>query len=363
MTPPLERSNWITSFLHTLLSFDFSRLSKFSGMRIGVFVITPLCIGLILHRLPEAIFATIGTMNISMVEGRRPEWATDAILILVSIIYALVFTIGILFSTIDPLAIPLYALALFIISYTGVYPKAVNIALVCSVVLSIGIGLPGHSISGASESFLLYVIGALWGVLGVTIPLLRSSSKLRATTSSINLHSSTLAYQEMFKPLLSNLSLRSESFRFSISFAITGAIGLLIAVNLGLTKASWVLITICILFLRTEISTTFTLTLMRIIGTIGGAIIGLVITTYVHNQWLLLSFLFILASVYFAVRHVNYTLATLFITSLILVLLNILNSGQTSLPQARVLDTLIGAALALFGQFLVWTGSYWKRQE
>jgi hypothetical protein len=327
-------------------------------------VITPLSIGLILHRLPETIFATIGTMNISMVEGRRPEWATDKILILVSVIYGLAFTIGILISTTDSLAIPLYALALFIISYAGVYPKAVNIALVCSVVLSIGIGLPGYSIGGASESFLLYIIGALWGVLGVTIPLLRSSSKVRAAiTSSVNLHSSILAYEEMFKPVLSNLSLRSESFRFSISFAITGAIGLLIAVNLGLTKASWVVITICILFLRTEISTTFTLTFMRIIGTIGGAIIGLAITTYVHNQWLLLSFLFILASAYFAVRHVNYALASLFITSSILVLLNILSAGQTSLPQARVLDTLIGAALALFGQFLVWTGSYWKRQE
>jgi hypothetical protein len=340
---------------------DVSLLSKYSGLRIGLFVITPLLIGLILHHVSEAIFATLGTMNVIMVEGRRPDWATDEILVLVSIIYASVFTIGILISTTGLLLVPLYALGLFMISYIGVYPRAVNIALVCSVVFSIGIGLPPHTISGIAESFLLYFVGALWGVLGVTIPFLSSRSKPKATAISTELYHFGVAYREKLKPLLINISLRSESFKFSIFFAVTGAFGLLIALDLGLTKASWVLITICILSLRSEISTTLTFTLMRIIGTIGGVIIGSVITTNVHNQWLLLSFLFVLASVYFAVRYTNYVLASLLITSLILVLLNILSPGQTSLPQARLLDTLIGAALALLGQFLIWTGHYWNR--
>ena len=57
---------------------------------------------------------------------------------------------------------------------------------------------------------------------------------------------------------------------------------------------------------------------MRIIGTIFGAAIGYEITKHVHNQSLLLFFLFLLASVYFVVRNTNYALTTLFLTPFIL---------------------------------------------
>jgi hypothetical protein len=359
---PFKGKAWPRDLLHSLTSFDVGQFTVISGVRIGLFVITPLVIGLFLNRIPEAIFATLGTMTVSMVEGQRPEWATNNILILVCVSYASAFAAGIVVSTTGFLVIPLYALGLFIISYTGVYPKVVNISLVCSIVFSIGIGLPGPSISDAGEEFLLYFVGGLWALLGVVIPLLHSTSKPKPAAVSVPLHHPGFTYREKLTPLLSNLSVRSQPFRFSIVFSLIGAIGLLIAVDLGLTKASWVLITICVLFLRSEISTTFSFSTMRIIGTIFGAAIGSVITTYVHNQTLLLLFLFLFASMYFAVRNINYALTTLFLTPFILVLLNILSSGQTSLAQARLLDTLIGVALALCGQLLLWTGSHWKRR-
>jgi Fusaric acid resistance protein-like len=358
---PFKGKTWPRDFLHSLTSFDVGQLTVVSGVRIGLFVITPLVTGLFLNRIPEAIFATLGTMTVSMVEGQRPEWATNNILILVCVIYASGFAVGIVVSTTGFLVIPLYALGLFIISYAGVYPRVVNISSVCSIVFSIGIGLPGPSISVAGEGFLLYFVGGLWALLGVVIPLLHSTSKPKPTTVSVPLHNPGFTYREKLTSLLNNLSVRSQPFRLSVAFSIIGAIGLLIAVDLGLTKASWVLITICVLFLRSEISTTFSFSIMRIIGTIFGAAIGSVITTYVYNQSVLLLFLFLFASVYFAVRNINYAMTTLFLTPFILVLLNILSPGQTALAQARLLDTLIGVALALCGQLLLWTGSRWKR--
>ena len=358
---PFKWKAWPRDFLHSLTSFDVGQITVISGVRIGLFVITPLVIGLFLNRVPEAIFATLGTMTVSMVEGQRPEWATNNILILVCVIYASAFAVGIVISTTGFLVIPLYALGLFIISYTGVYPRAVNISSVCSIVFSIGIGLPSPSISVAGEGFLLYFVGGLWALLGVVIPLLHSNSKPKPTTVSVTLHHPGFTYRAKLTPLLSNLSVRSQPFRLSVAFSIIGAIGLLIAVDLGLTKASWVLITICVLFMRSEISTTFSFSTMRIIGTIFGAAIGYEITKYMHNQSLLLFFLFLLASVYFVVRNTNYALTTLFLTPFILLLLNILNPGQTSLAQARLLDTLIGVALVLCGHLLLWTGSHWKR--
>ncbi|MGC2575730.1 MAG: FUSC family protein [Candidatus Nitrosopolaris sp.] len=206
---------------------------------------------------------------------------------------------------------------------------------------------------------MFYFIGGLWALLGVVIPLLHSTSKPKPTTVSVPLDHPGLTYRERLTPLLSNLSVRSQPFRFSVVFSITGAIGLLTAVDLGLAKASWILITICVLFMRSEILTTFSFSTMRIIGTIFGAAIGSAITAYVHSQSLLLLFLFLFASVYFVVRNTNYALTTLFLTPFILVLLN--SPGQTSLAQTRLLDTLIGVALALCGQLFLWTASYWKR--
>ena len=159
------------------------------------------------------------------------------------------------------------------------------------------------------------------------------------------------------------MSLRSGHFQFAISFAITGAIGLLIAQGLGLIRGYWVLITICVLLLRSDISVTFRFTSMRIIGTIVGAVIGMImIANVIPNIWLLSFILFILASSFFALRNVNYALATLFLTPFVLVLIDILIPGQTLLAQVRILDTLIGAGLALFGVSIVWLLSHLKKQ-
>ena len=91
---------------------------------------------------------------------------------------------------------------------------------------------------------------------------------------------------------------------------------------LGLMRGYWVLITVCVLLLRPHILVTFSFTAMLIIGTIGGAVIGSIIVANVHSIWLLVS-LFVFTSIFYAVKNVNYALAALFLTSFILVFLNI----------------------------------------
>jgi uncharacterized membrane protein YccC len=59
----------------------------------------------------------------------------------------------------------------------------------------------------------------------------------------------------------------------------------------------------------------------------------------------------------FAVRNVNYALATLFLTPFVLILLDILIPDQILLAQTRILDTLIWSMLTLFGVFIIWTFS------
>ena len=157
------------------------------------------------------------------------------------------------------------------------------------------------------------------------------------------------------------MSLQSGHFQFAVSFAVIGAIGLLIAQGLGLMRGYWVLITVCVLLLRSHILVTFSFTAMLIIGTIGGAVIGSMIIANVHNIWLLVT-LFVLTSIFYAIKNVNYALAAFILTPFILVFLNILIPGQTLLAQTRILDTIIGAGLSLLGVFIIWAFSYLKRK-
>jgi hypothetical protein len=376
-------SDWQRNFLRSITSFNLGNLKISAGIRTGVLIIGLLAIGLISNHIRESVLAVLGTINVSLIEIQQPKW-TKMIptLILVSIINAFLFTIGSLIGTTGSyLGVSFFALGLFIISYMGVYPNAVSIVIISSVIFSVGVSLPGINIIPSGERFLLLFSGGLWGTLGAAIIPIIVLAKERSTREAIAATATTIATAtakppysvhhfsfphsiiQVFNPLVSNMSLRSGHFQFAIAFAITGAIGLLIAQGLGLLRGYWVLITICVLLLRSDISVTFSFTSMRIIGTIVGAGVGMIIIANVMHSsiWMLFFIIFILASSFFAVRTVNYALATLFLTPFILVLLDILIPGQALLAQTRILDTLIGAGLTLLGVLIVWMFSYVKK--
>lgn len=378
-------SNWQHNFLQSITSFNLAGLRISVGIRTGIIIMTLLAIGLITNHIREFVLAVFGTINVSLLDIRDQKGLTLILtLIIVSTINAFLFTIGSLIGTTENsyLGVSLFALGLFIISYIGIYSNISSFVIISSTIFSIGVSLPGIDIIPSSERFFLLLLGGIWGTLGsVIIPIIiltiKKPRSIIPTEETITFTTTTIkpsnaphyssifhAISSIFQTLVSNMSIRSGHFQFAISFAITGAIGLLIAHGLGLIRGYWVLITICVLLLRSDISITFSFTFMRIIGTITGAIIGIIIiSNVIPNIWLLFFILFVLASSFFAVRNVNYALATLFLTPFVLVLLDVLIPGQTIFAQIRVLDTIIGAVLALLGIFIVWAFSHLKLQN
>ena len=357
-------ANHLGDFLGNLRRVEFSNLRIFYGLKMGVFMMTLLTIGLVFNH--EAIFATLGTLFIAgtsmlVLEEQRSQRSKINTLMVISVINASTFTIGSVVATTGFLMVPLSALVLFLISYAEVFPD--NIVFIACLTFSVGVGQSVGDSNAIGDRFLLVIVGGLWGILGSIIPTPHSISKPKPKVEYLPIQPPhpKVTYREWLKPLSSNLSWRSESFRFALTFAATGAIGLLIAVDLGLQKQYWVLITICIIFLRANISTIFSFISMRIIGTIAGAAIASVITTYVNIPAVLLSFVFPFATMHLATSRVNYILATFLLTTFMLVLLNILSPGQTLLAQTRILDTIMGATLALAGLFVLWSVSHWKK--
>jgi uncharacterized membrane protein YccC len=156
--------------------------------------------------------------------------------------------------------------------------------------------------------------------------------------------------------LRANLTLSSFWCRYAVRFAIAAATGLAIAHALRLPHGYWVLITIAVV-VKPQLSVSTTSTIHRVAGTVFGALLGVGLVITVTGAWGLVVTLAVLAVVAASLIRVNYGLAVVFITPLVLVLLNVPHPGQWQIADTRVINTLLGAAIGLLATMTVLPGS------
>lgn len=75
------------------------------------------------------------------------------------------------------------------------------------------------------------------------------------------------------------------------------------------------------------------------------------------NDWATALLTIPVALVAFSFQPLNYGLWVIFLTPLVILLTEVGRPGQWTLAGWRIADTLIGAALALGGSYLLWPGS------
>ena len=205
-------------------------------------------------------------------------------------------------------------------------------------------------------------------LLNVSIIFLgRKTSKQQRTVTAYPFqeqHQPKLTWQDKFRPLTSNLSVHSEHFQYAIVFAITGAGGMLITQWFELSEGEWVLITVVVLLLPaySKISLTFELLVQRIIGTIIGAVIAMIIIDNVQNIWLLTLFFFFFASAFISfIKTKNFAFVVIFMTPMILLLFDI--SDPTADPTTslyRIETVFIGCVLSLLA--CIWI-TFWRKKS
>ena len=254
----------------------------------------------------------------------------------------------------DNLVVPLCGLGLFIIAYFTVYPKAFWTLFFASLMFVIAIAYQGATLALAGQNFLLIFVGGLWAIVGGIIFLARKTSKQQRTVTADPIQEQLqpqLTWQDRFRPLTSNLSIHSHHLQYAIVFAITGAVGMLIVQWFKLSEGDWVLITVVNILAPafSDISLTLRKVVHRIIGTIIGAIIALIIIDSVQNIWLLslLFFIFSIAFVSF-VKIKNYAFFVIFMTVMILLFVEIsFPTTDPTAPLERIQNIFIGCVLSL----------------
>lgn len=185
-----------------------------------------------------------------------------------------------------------------------------------------------------------------------------------------------VAHQD-FSPrlLLDNLNFKSSIFKFALrvsvvclaGFIITKSSALLHLIN-AITGRSivfgqhsyWVLLTI-IVIIKPAFSLSKQRNYQRLIGTIIGGAIGVVILTFVNNdtaQFIILATLMVGA---YSFIRVNYIVSIILMTPYVLILFKFLGVGHLNVAEERIIDTIIGSVIAFAANYLLFPS--WESEQ
>lgn len=151
---------------------------------------------------------------------------------------------------------------------------------------------------------------------------------------------------------LDNFNLKSENFRHALRVSGMMLIGFIIAQSTQLLHSNWILLTIMVI-MKPAYSLTKERNLDRLFGTIGGALIGMLILNYVTDKYWLFGILLICMLGTYSFQRKTYLVSVVFMTPFILILFDFLGMGSRALLIERVYDTVIGGGLAFIGSYVL----------
>ena len=149
-----------------------------------------------------------------------------------------------------------------------------------------------------------------------------------------------------------NLNLKSEIFRHALRVSGIMLVGFILAHSFNFLHSNWILLTI-IVIMKPAYSLTKERNLDRLIGTVAGAFIGMVILHFVMDTHLLFAILLICMLGTYSFQRKTYLVSVVFMTPFILILFDFLGMGSRALFIERVYDTLIGGGLAFIGSYIL----------
>lgn len=153
----------------------------------------------------------------------------------------------------------------------------------------------------------------------------------------------------------------SALFRHAVRMSVVLCIGYAFIQVTGLQHGYWILLTSLFVCQPNYNATRHRLAL-RVIGTLIGVAIGIPVLWFVPSLEGQLILIVITGVLFFIFRTVQYAHATMFITLLVLLCFNLMGEGfEVALP--RIIDTLIGCAIAWAAVSFIWPDWRFRRLD
>jgi uncharacterized membrane protein YccC len=160
--------------------------------------------------------------------------------------------------------------------------------------------------------------------------------------------------------LRNNFSFDSILFRHALRLALITTFAELLASVLQLPRGYWITLT-ALVALKPNFGGTSETTVQRVIGTVLGGIMGIILILLVKNPLAIAVCFLLLVFVAMAVRLLSYSIFIILLTPAIILLLNLINAGGWEVGVLRIFDSFLGGALALLGSYLLFPR--WERQQ
>lgn len=159
-------------------------------------------------------------------------------------------------------------------------------------------------------------------------------------------------FQDLLLKLKQHLSPQSALFRHAIRLAIVFAIGYAVSLMPFAKNGYWILLTSLFVCQITYFATKSRLKL-RTIGTLLGVLLGVPVLYFVPSIEGQLVITVICGVYFFYLRQKKYALATVMATLMVLLIFNLKGAGF-SIILPRIIDTLIGCAIAWLAVNFIW---------
>lgn len=171
--------------------------------------------------------------------------------------------------------------------------------------------------------------------------------------------------------LVNNLNMQSVHFRYALRVAVAAMAAMAIGLAMGHAPivrtldpgmaghSYWIILTVLII-MKPGFALTRQRNGWRLMGTLLGCGFALVLFALVENRTLFLFILVICSVLGYALVQVNYTLSALANTMMVLMIFHLLIPGSNAVVGERLIDTLIGSALALACSYIL---PAWERHN
>ncbi|MFE5138004.1 FUSC family protein [Streptomyces fagopyri] len=154
--------------------------------------------------------------------------------------------------------------------------------------------------------------------------------------------------------------LSSGSWRYGLRLAVCIGIAQSLVSLVPVARSYWVALTITFV-MKPDFGSVFSRALMRALGTVAGLVVAAVVLAAVPLGWWDVPAMIVLAPFIPALGARGYGHQTAAVTPVILLLSDVLNHQGTALLVPRLVDSLMGCAIALVAGYLLWPESWHTR--
>ncbi|PZO55527.1 MAG: hypothetical protein DCF15_10385 [Phormidesmis priestleyi] len=157
-----------------------------------------------------------------------------------------------------------------------------------------------------------------------------------------------------------NFTFDSVTFRYTLRLALVVTTAQLLAYLLPIPRGYWITLT-ALIALKPNFGGTVQTAGQRVLGTLVGGVVGVVLVSLIHSTWITTPLILVLMFGAIALCPLSYSLFVTLLTPAIILLFSPIGIGDWEVGIERIADVFIGGALALAGSYALFPS--WERQQ